>query len=1030
MFKFCNKMHLKQASARAIFIFLFSILTSLSINNQALAGNWQDKVSESSSFDLGDGDPDSPYLISTAEQLALMASWVNEGKGSEKYYKVISSIDLDGNEWTPIGSSEPFKGGFDGGRFPIYNMRISNPENKNAAGLFGYLDGGSISNVRLLSVNVMGGTNVGGLVGRVANTDSNVSNCEVRGRVSGNSSVGGLAGYNMGTIENSLAVVEVKVNSSGSAGGFVGNNSGSILNCVSAGDVEGETPVGGLVGQNSSGADSLKIENCASFGRVTGVKYVGGLVGSNTNKIVGCFAGGSVTGRDSTGGLVGINYPEGTVTDSVASGRVIALSGASELIGGVIGKDKGSVSSCFFDSQSTGLPNGIGGNDEQSDTVGLDTWKMTDGSDPGFAESGRWKLSPAGCYPQPTALCESGNVSIRSASELASVALFFEADEQSKPVGSSFKVPRRTAAQEDILWSSDDNLAVFYAAPGDDDYWHVLWSKPGDVSLTAAAGGLAKRFSLEAGEITESPSGWKDAGSGSVTVSRPVVSFNAHGGAPEPAEMTVAWEGRVTKPEEDPKRPGYNFGGWFLGETCEQVWNFDTDTVGEDITLHAKWIEPLGRPKNLTALPGDGQVVLRWDIPDGCEESEIMRYEVTFGDFAESKREVDSRTVSCVVDGLKNGMEYTLKVRAVDASGPGLSAEVKAIPLPPQPMPSPPLPPMPSPPLPPQTEGGGGVGDVNMNQDDDSDAGDVGSDAWESDKNSGDDETGADTDSGGTSDEGSGSDPSDQSPAPPPASGPGELPDSDVSVTIGGSSYGALKQADGSYLIVLSAGSSSASVSVGMNLPPGATVAPDISFPIDFSNGPVTFVITSPDGRTTTMRIEVEIAQRHDAKGEIVNEDGSLWTLTAIRGGDASYQTLITAPLTADGVVSADAYVSWLSEVIAETGTNCGDLPYVHDDGDASPDLRPRLLRISGKASNRESLESISISGMSFLRADEPGLRFEQEFETPVTYESIGVKHIIDGPETGAGGCSAGLIRVSALVCLLFAGMAVMRIRM
>ena len=820
--------------------------------------------------------------------------------------------------------------------------------------------------------------------------------------------VGGLAGQSRGTIEYSAAFADVRASESNSlaVGGLVGYNTGRVLSCVSGGDVKGCRTVGGLVGQNIKGASYFiaRIENCAAFGGVSGQGDVGGLVGSNGNEIIGCFAGGVVKGdnttdvvaeKNTTGGLEGVNGSGGAVMDSVAAGRVLAAAGAW----GVGGKNVGRVTGCFFDSQSTGLSNGIGG-DEQSAQMGLNTSKMTSGDDPGFAESGRWKFMPA-CYPQPQSLYESRNTSIKSASALASAALFFEDGERSDLVKSSFRVPRQTASREDIIWSSEGDLAAFYAEPGDDDRWRVIWSGEGEVRLVASVNDLVKRFPMKVVGTMESQPGWKSAGA--VTASRPVISYNAHGGSPEPPRAAVAWEGKAAAPKENPTKPGYGFGGWFSDEAYDYRWNFDTDTVSEDITLHAKWFKLLERPENLTATPGDGQVFLKWDIPSGCEEGDIIGYEVTSGNFEESKEEVGPRMTSYVAGGLKNGTEYTLKVRAVNDFGPGEPAEARAIPS-----------------RPPVNGGGtSSAGETGGNKDEGSSAikADPGDDV--SDENSGVGETGADTEPAPDSGGDKSPVPGDQSSPQPSAPKPDESPDLGVSITVGGDSYRAPKQADGSYLIVLSPGSSNVSIKVGMDLPPGTIVTPDISFPMDFSNGPVTFVITLPDGRMTTARIAVEVAQRHNAKDETVSEDGSLWTLSAIQDGDASYQTAITAPLTGNGAESFEVWISGISVVAAETARNYGG---------ASADLYPRLLRISGKASSRASLESIRVNGISFLRSDQPGLRFEQEFVTPVTYESIGVKYIIYGSEASGGGCSATL-KALVPVWLLLAGTAILRRR-
>ena len=67
------------------------------------------------------------------------------------------------------------------------------------------------------------------------------------------------------------------------------------------------------------------------------------------------------------------------------------------------------------------------------------------------------------------------------------------------------------------------------------------------------------------------------------------IIFDSAGGTAV-ASQTVLCGGKIEKPA-NPTRPNdsryeYSFDGWYLGD-C--VWNFETDTVSEDITLTAKW---------------------------------------------------------------------------------------------------------------------------------------------------------------------------------------------------------------------------------------------------------------------------------------------------------------------------------------------------------------------------------------------------------------------------------------------------------
>ena len=62
------------------------------------------------------------------------------------------------------------------------------------------------------------------------------------------------------------------------------------------------------------------------------------------------------------------------------------------------------------------------------------------------------------------------------------------------------------------------------------------------------------------------------------------VKFDTNGG---PAMQSVAIKsGNVLSKPEDPVWAGYDFLGWYMGET---LWDFETSTVTADVTLKAKW---------------------------------------------------------------------------------------------------------------------------------------------------------------------------------------------------------------------------------------------------------------------------------------------------------------------------------------------------------------------------------------------------------------------------------------------------------
>ena len=75
-----------------------------------------------------------------------------------------------------------------------------------------------------------------------------------------------------------------------------------------------------------------------------------------------------------------------------------------------------------------------------------------------------------------------------------------------------------------------------------------------------------------------------------------------------------------------------------------------------------------GAPSNLTAVVGDGQVVLSWDAPAGDGDAEITDYEYRINRSG-PWIPIGSTDTTHTVTGLDNGTVYVFEVRAVNAAG-------------------------------------------------------------------------------------------------------------------------------------------------------------------------------------------------------------------------------------------------------------------------------------------------------------------------------------------------------------------------
>ena len=256
-------------------------------------GEYTYTVSLAAAKDLGYTiESNGSYTVTSADGLMNIAELVNGGK-SDINITLDTDIDLTGKDWTPIGTDydNSYKGTFDGGGHTITGLTFTT--NDEYAGLFGYLNrAGTVKNVVMEGVQITSNQIYGGSIGGVAGYSwGTIENCSVSGSVSGTVYVGGVVGAQIG---------------------------GSITGCSSSATVKGTTDVGGVAGQTNS---SATLTACYATGNVIieidPVRNIagGGLVGFNGgNGVLACYATGNVTSTgSSTGnvhifGLLGDNY--------------------------------------------------------------------------------------------------------------------------------------------------------------------------------------------------------------------------------------------------------------------------------------------------------------------------------------------------------------------------------------------------------------------------------------------------------------------------------------------------------------------------------------------------------------------------------------------------------------------------------------------------------------------------------------------------------------------------------------------------
>ena len=270
---------------------------------------YQPAVLTTDKYDMDkDGVYDKVYEISNADQLYWFANKINNENYTSGNINAVLTADIVVNEnvlksdgtlndgsftdWTPIGmwagddKYYSYSGIFDGQNHTISGLYLNQMGMAGCVGLFGHVgSGGKVSNVRVLDsyFSVNGG--VGGVCGY---NDGTITNCYNAGMINKltddyTNDFGGVCGYNTGTIidcYNTGNVSGVAFN-----GGVCGDNDGTIINCYNTGGVSGDYHVGDICGDNYGAT----VTNCYYLSD-TEIDHKDGTVGKTKEQ----FANGEV----------------------------------------------------------------------------------------------------------------------------------------------------------------------------------------------------------------------------------------------------------------------------------------------------------------------------------------------------------------------------------------------------------------------------------------------------------------------------------------------------------------------------------------------------------------------------------------------------------------------------------------------------------------------------------------------------------------------------------------------------------------
>lgn len=202
----------------------------------------------------------------------------------------------------------------------------------DTGGVIGNVCGGTINQVSSMTT-VTGAQYTGGVLGSLDSCAGEIANAYSGGSVTGTSEVGGVMGTGNTGVARNLYSEGTVTGTGDKVGGLAGSLSGVPLTQSStSADVTGTNFVGGAVGSNDQGVDSI-----TAVGTVSGADHVGGLIGYQAWQVVAnSMATGSVSsnGGSMVGGLIGDAW-NSTLRNTVAYGNVTAA-GASR-VGGLVG---------------------------------------------------------------------------------------------------------------------------------------------------------------------------------------------------------------------------------------------------------------------------------------------------------------------------------------------------------------------------------------------------------------------------------------------------------------------------------------------------------------------------------------------------------------------------------------------------------------------------------------------------------------------------------------------------------------------
>lgn len=365
-------------------------MTDVTISGTNTGSNAEEKFpgsvamnGEQKLFDKGEGTEENPYIISSVDELKVLANAVTKtGITYEgQYFKVADGMEFDLSDGLQIGSSlKKFKGTFDGNGVVLKNLTkalFNGTEGATVKNItveaptkaaFAYVYDTVIKDIKLNNVKIEKASSTGALISGSVYGTTTIDGVEVTGVINGTGDyVGGIIGGRATMDDNDVITIKNCINratitntsKSGKTGGIIGHQNSTpygqsakgkwmVENCKNYGNITSEFWAGGITG--GTGGNSSEVSSCVNEGKIQGAEVTGGIVATANSgtTVTGCSNKGDVVDtKGKAGGIIGSSSSGGNkVSQSANTGKITGVTNAGGIIGGT-GSAGDAIDNCY-----------------------------------------------------------------------------------------------------------------------------------------------------------------------------------------------------------------------------------------------------------------------------------------------------------------------------------------------------------------------------------------------------------------------------------------------------------------------------------------------------------------------------------------------------------------------------------------------------------------------------------------------------------------------------------------------------------